>query len=81
MRPIIESILAEPRRITAVRINLNLGQIVRFLDCRDDDGAKTSLPLRTASALRQSCSSPKRFKPKSETVTVRTVTLASGQAE
>lgn len=32
---IIERMLADPRRILAVRTNMNLGQIVRFLDWRD----------------------------------------------
>lgn len=32
---IIERLLADPRRIIAVRTNMNLGQTVRFLDWRD----------------------------------------------
>jgi hypothetical protein len=32
---IIERMLADPRRIIAVRTNMNLGQTVRFLDWRD----------------------------------------------
>jgi hypothetical protein len=32
---IIERLLADPRRILAVRTNMNLGQTVRFLDWRD----------------------------------------------
>lgn len=32
---IIERMLADPRRIIAVRANLHLGQVVRFLDYRD----------------------------------------------
>ncbi|SFP50465.1 hypothetical protein SAMN05216567_1324 [Variovorax sp. OK605] len=32
---IIERMLADPRRIIAVRTNMNLGQMVRFLDWRD----------------------------------------------
>ena len=32
---IIERLLADPRRIIAVRTNMNLGQSVRFLDWRD----------------------------------------------
>jgi len=32
---IIERPLADPRRIIAVRTNMNLGQTVRFLDWRD----------------------------------------------
>jgi hypothetical protein len=32
---IIERMLADPRRILAVRTNMNLGQMVRFLDWRD----------------------------------------------
>ncbi len=32
---IIERMLADPRRILAVRTNMNLGQTVRFLDWRD----------------------------------------------
>ncbi|VTU42491.1 hypothetical protein [Variovorax sp. RA8] len=32
---IIKRLLADPRRIIAVRINMNLGQTVRFLDWRD----------------------------------------------
>lgn len=33
---IIERMLADPRRIIAVRANMHLGQTVRFLDYRDD---------------------------------------------
>ncbi|EMR0646318.1 hypothetical protein RM412_005733 [Pseudomonas aeruginosa] len=32
---VIERLLADPRRIIAVRVNLHLGQTVRFLDWRD----------------------------------------------
>ena len=32
---IIERMLADPRRIIAVRTNMHLGQTVRFLDYRD----------------------------------------------
>ena len=32
---LIERLLADPRRILAVRTNMNLGQTVRFLDWRD----------------------------------------------
>ena len=32
---IIERMLADPRRIIAVRVNMHLGQTVRFLDYRD----------------------------------------------
>jgi hypothetical protein len=32
---VIESKLADPRRIIAIRANMHLGQTVRFLDCRD----------------------------------------------
>ena len=32
---IIERLMAEPRRILQVRVNLHLGQTVRFLDWRD----------------------------------------------
>lgn len=32
---IVERLLADPRRILAVRTNMNLGQTVRFLDWRD----------------------------------------------
>ena len=32
---IIDRLLADPRRIIAVRTNMNLGQTVRFLDWRD----------------------------------------------
>jgi hypothetical protein len=32
---IVERMLADPRRIIAVRVNMHLGQTVRFLDWRD----------------------------------------------
>lgn len=32
---VIERLLADPRRILAVRVNMNLGQTVRFLDWRN----------------------------------------------
>ena len=35
---IIERLMADPRRILQVRVNLHLGQTVRFLDWRDGEG-------------------------------------------
>lgn len=35
LQTIIERMLADPKRIIAVRLNMHLGQTVRFLDWRD----------------------------------------------
>jgi len=35
LQSIIERMLADPKRIIAARINMHLGQTVRFLDWRD----------------------------------------------
>jgi len=35
LQSIIERMLADPKRIIAVRINMHLGQTVRFMDWRD----------------------------------------------
>jgi len=32
---LIQRVLGDPRRIIAVRVNMHLGQTVRFVDCRD----------------------------------------------
>ena len=43
----IERLLADPRRIIAVRTNMNLGQTVRFLDWRDGQMRNGKVVART----------------------------------
>lgn len=63
LQAIIERMLADPKRIIAVRLNMHMGQTVRFLDWRDGQmRSGTVLQMRDMQAVIREASTLREWK-------------------
>ncbi|MCO6455609.1 MAG: hypothetical protein J5I93_09975 [Pirellulaceae bacterium] len=82
LQSIIERMLADPRRIIAVRVNMHLGQTVRFLDWREGQMRSAKVvEMRDAQVVLHELASRREWKLPYAAVEPPTTRAATGQPE